>query len=305
MVLSVASLEGGTTNVSHTAQPGQPYVQDPEGNPLTAGNEVRVGYFPPGFDVAGQADDLQALNDAWVSYQSDDESRLIRTLSGQQGRFTSTHSREAGTFPGKKIYLWIFKTNDNNIPTPDLGNVEAFGLYSATGWTFPTNATPPANSITVTTSQVTEAYFGSFDSSALQLMGVPATGLTYNAWKNATFTGETPLDLQDPLDDPDGDDLTNSLEFLLGTAPEDFSDIPITTTITGDVATLTYRRVTSIPAEIDQVEVSEDLALWSIDSSITISTQPLDETHSLVTVTIPLAGRDRCFAKIVVNVNGS
>lgn len=128
--------------------------------------------------------------------------------------------------------------------------------------------------------------------------------LTYNAWKNATFTGETPLDLQDPLDDPDGDDLTNSLEFLLGTAPEDFSDIPITTTIMGDVATLTYRRVTSIPAEIDQVEVSEDLALWSIDSSITISTQPLDEPHSLVTVTILLAGRDRCFAQIVVNVNG-
>jgi len=55
--------------------------------------------------VAGQADDLQALNDAWVSYQSDDDSRFIRTLSGQQGRFTSTHSREAGTFPGKKIYL--------------------------------------------------------------------------------------------------------------------------------------------------------------------------------------------------------
>jgi len=77
--------------------------------------------------VAGQADDPQALNDAWVSDQSDDDSRFIRTLSGQQGRFTSTHSREAGTFPGKKIYLWIFKTNDNNIPTPDLGNVEAFG----------------------------------------------------------------------------------------------------------------------------------------------------------------------------------
>ena len=56
--------------------------------------------------------------------------------------------------------------------------------------------------------------------------------------------------------------------------------------------------------KIDQVEVSEDLALWSIDSSITISTQPLDEHHSLVTVTIPLAGRDRCFAQIVVNVNG-
>ena len=254
--------------------------------------------------MAGQADDPQALNDAWVSDQSDDDSRFIRTLSGQQGRFTSTHSREAGIFPGKKIYLWIFKTNDNNIPTPDLVNVEAFGLYSTTGWTFPTNAPPPANSITVTTSQVNEAYFGSFDSSALQLMGVPATGLTYNAWKNAKFTGETPLDLQDPLDDPDGDDLTNSLEFLLGTDPEDFSDIPITTTIMGDVATLTYRRVTSIPAEIDQVEVSEDLALWSIDSSITISTQPLDETHSLVTVTIPLAGRDRCFAQIVVNVNG-
>ena len=131
--------------------------------------------------MAGQADDPQALNDAWVSDQSDDDSRFIRTLSGQQGRFTSTHSREAGIFPGKKIYLWIFKTNDNNIPTPDLGNVEAFGLYSTTGWTFPTNAPPPANSITVTTSQVTEAYFGSFDSSALQLMGVPATGLTYNA----------------------------------------------------------------------------------------------------------------------------
>ena len=185
MVLSVASLEEGTINVSYTAQPGQPYVQDPEGNPLTAGNEVRVGYFLPGFDVAGQADDLQALNDAWVSYQSDDDSRFIRTLSGQQGRFTSTHSREAGTFPGKKIYLWIFKTNDNNIPTPDLGNVEAFGLYSATGWKFPTNAPPPANSITVTTSQVNEAYFGSFDSSALQLMGVPATGLTYNAFHRA------------------------------------------------------------------------------------------------------------------------
>ena len=296
---------GGVINVSYTAQPGQRAVTDQAGAALSSGNEVRVGYFTSGFDVSANATDLAALQAAWVSYQPDDPNRFIRTLSGQPGRFTSTHTREVGTFTGNKVYLWIFKTNDSLSPVAGFGNVVEYGLFSGTdlNWVFPSDDSPLSNSITVTSSQVDEASFGSFDSESIKLRAVPITSLTYDAWELQTFSAVTPASDRDPTDNPDGDGLNNGLEYLVGSNPEEFSETPFTGQISGDRFVVTYPRMKSVPPGTDIVEVSTDLVNWMQDVTVTSSSSDLNDLQTLVTISVPMAGLDMRFMHIVVDVS--
>ena len=178
VVLSVTSLKGGTINVSYTAQPGQPYVQDPEGNPLTAGNKVRVGYFLPGFDVGANEHNPSALQAAWSDYGTGKTSSVM----GSQGRLVGSVSSDDSAFNSQQIYWWAFNTSDNAEPTQAFGNVDDYGIFTSldSSWVFPDQGVSMLS--TTTSSQVIDtAYHGALKDGYLRLApaGVPEPGFAW------------------------------------------------------------------------------------------------------------------------------
>jgi hypothetical protein len=159
-------------------------VVDSAGIPLGNGNEVRIGYFDTGFELAANASDLGALDQAWNQLGS----TPITTVFSEPGRFSGSAPVPEGT-SDQTLVLWIFKTSGNTAPLTDYSNVTEFGLFGSTAasWTLP--ATPPIlpETLQLTSSQVDLFYHGgaiSGDPGSLQLAAVPepahfalATGL--------------------------------------------------------------------------------------------------------------------------------
>jgi len=131
-----------------------------------------VGFFDFGFDVSANAADLPALDAAWNEFGF----TTIQTLFTQQGRFAGSESSGNSQFDNQKIYFRIFKTTGNDQPASDFSNVTAHGIYSSASanWFFPSQgAIPPANTTSVNSSEVTQAFAGSFDANHLFLAPIP------------------------------------------------------------------------------------------------------------------------------------
>jgi hypothetical protein len=158
-------------NVTYQAGPGQRDVFY-NGAAVPNGNHVRVGFFNPSFDVLANASNLGALNGAWNQFGFTTTTNFF----GQAGRFGAAQSSVDRKFESQKIYLWIFNTANNDAPTPAFDNVTGYGIFSSANanWQFPlATASPPGNSTGIYSDQVTEVYFGSFDSTHLLLAPVP------------------------------------------------------------------------------------------------------------------------------------
>jgi hypothetical protein len=175
-LLALTASARAQTTVDYNAAPGLRNVTSPLGTAVPDGNEVRIGYFADGFDVAANLTSLGALEGAWTEYGS----TTIRTLFGQPGRFAESQSSSNPAFDNRDIYVWILQTGDNSAPSPTLANVTAQGLYSSTAanWNFPAHDNaPPANLTTVTSGEVMQAFFGSIlgdaSTGSLQLAAVP------------------------------------------------------------------------------------------------------------------------------------
>ncbi len=306
------SQAGATITVSYLGQPGHRDVRDESGSPLPNGNEVRVGCFEDGFDVASNAADLEALHEAWMAYNADDPNRFIRELSSQSGRFSSQFPRtDAGAFAGKKIYLWVFKTADDSAPLSNYSNVVEYGLFSASAgnWHFPSadDPNPLARSTTVTTSEVDESVYGGISTSSLSLQekADEPQVLTYAQWQMTAFTAATMITDQEPIKDPDGDGLTNGVEFLIGEDPEKPSVSPWVSNLSESTLTVTYPRVRAVAPGTDLVQISQDMEDWDTDPSVVSESDPLDAERDLITVTVSIAGRQRCFVRVLVVTTGS
>lgn len=140
-------------SVAYNAGLGLRIVADPAGAPLADGNEVRVGCFARNFDPVAHADDLPALQNAWIEF---DRSR-IRTIFDVSGAFAGLATHDVPALAGQRIYLWVFQTYDNGPVAAGFGNVAACGLYTATApnWLMPVaTALPPANSTALLSSEV-------------------------------------------------------------------------------------------------------------------------------------------------------
>jgi hypothetical protein len=169
---AVLAAHGQSTTVSVSAAPLERDVMY-NGLPLPNGNSVQVGYFNNGFDVVGNAANVPMLAAAWHAIGSTD----ISTIFGEPGRFADNLTTSDPLFSNQKICLWIFKTSNNGDPVAAAyANVLGYGLYSgsAANWLFPAfGAVPPANMTSVSSSQVDQAYFGTFSPSHLILNPVP------------------------------------------------------------------------------------------------------------------------------------
>ena len=102
----------------------------------------------------------------------------------------------------------------------------------------------------------------------------------------ASFSGATLIEDRDPEDNPDGDALSNALEYLFGTDPENGSDgSPIQVTASGDDVLLSYPIAPGIPGQIDSIETSTDLTAFALDATLTRDVAIVD---GQTTVSIPL-----------------
>lgn len=160
--------------VDYMAGLGQRTLADKQNNTLADGNEVRIGFFVAGFDVAANGGDLLALDGAWTEY---DATSVITLLGTQSGSFTGSMALNdlAMNFSGQRIHLWVLDTSDNLVPDGTYSNVDEWGIYTNLtdpAWVFPTEGVAP-NFTSVSTDGVTDALVGSVGALSLQTIPEP------------------------------------------------------------------------------------------------------------------------------------
>lgn len=157
----------GVVTVDYNAGLGERNVTTAVGLPLPDGNEVRLGFFAPSFDVAANAGDLLALQGAWTQY----DSTPVMTIFGEPGRFAASASELSNpSFDGMRIHLWIFETSDGAVPDGSFSNVLDWGLFtnlSDPAWTFPEQGV--GTNTLVSSGQVTTSYRGLISAGSLSI----------------------------------------------------------------------------------------------------------------------------------------
>jgi len=167
-----------SANVNFQGGGGVPNMVDNSNTPLagtdpTTGQTVRIGYFDTGFNVAGNAGNLQNLAAHWHLFSATN----IRTIFGVPGSFAASASSTDTSFSGKQIDLWVFKTSDNLSPNfSTFANVQAYGLYTSSdvSWVFPPVGFGPGSTTSIDTSKVDQSFWGTINgSTSLGLAAVP------------------------------------------------------------------------------------------------------------------------------------
>ena len=117
----------------------------------------------------------------------------------------------------------------------------------------------------------------------------------------ASFSGATLIEDRDPEDNPDGDSLSNALEYLFGTDPENGSDgSPIQVAANGDDVLLNYPIAPGIPSGIDSIETSVDLTGFALDDTLT-RTVAIVDGQAIVSIPLPIEdGVPTKFARVRV-----
>ena len=167
-------------SVTYASELGQTPIWTSTGIPLPDNNEVVIGFFDDGFNVASNAGDLDLLLDAWNRY----DGTTIYTDVGEGGHFYAPASSNDPIFVGKQIWLLVFKTDENSAPSADWSDVKEYGLFSSTssGWIFPSFGIPPANNTDINTDQINVIAWGSVSPGHLNLAQAaivpePGTGM--------------------------------------------------------------------------------------------------------------------------------
>ena len=120
----------------------------------------------------------------------------------------------------------------------------------------------------------------------IDIGSVEGDPFTYQDFVRAFFRA-TPNEDRDPEDNPDGDALSNALEYLFGTDPEDGSDgSPIQVTDIGDSILLSYPIAPGVPGQIDSIETSTDLTGFTLDDTLTRDVA-LVNAQAIATIELP------------------
>jgi hypothetical protein len=168
----------GRAQFTMTVEPtsfGGPNFVDHAGVAVPDGNAVKIGYFDDAFNVAANANDLNALKTAFHEFGTT-PILTANAPSFQPGAIGIEVSGPSTGFEGRKIYLWGFKTAGAALPDASFSNVSDYGLFSSTfdNWKFPTSAALPG--VSIFTSEV-DQYFHSMlvggAPGSLELAAVP------------------------------------------------------------------------------------------------------------------------------------
>jgi hypothetical protein len=248
-------------SLSVTAQPGQRFVESPEGTPPITGF-AWAGTFTTGFDPAANALNPVALMAAWQPFLTS----AVRSISGEAGRFSDSMQADAPALTGKPIYLWIFTTSDAAAPRADLTNVTAYGLFTAAAWTFPDGTRPPPQNYLQITSSEVQTAFGAASVSATALRLQPYNSQSSLAMFNATmlsFLPGTTATEREASADPDRDGVCNGIEYLCGTNPASPTHNPVSFAGSASSLTLSYPRRAGLTAGLEVLQMSTSLQTWT------------------------------------------
>jgi hypothetical protein len=166
-----------TVNFAAGVGRGARDVTDHTGALMPVGNDVEIGFFNPGTDIAANtALGLQGIINLWSAWHPFGTTTIQQGFPDfTDGQFAGSASQANSLFDGKPIVLWIFKTTDNGAPnTTDFSNVLEYGLYSRTAsgsaWTFlPSGLTPQSQDIN--TGQIDTSYFGAVNGGSTGTLG--------------------------------------------------------------------------------------------------------------------------------------
>ena len=185
--------------------------------------------------------------------------------SASSARFASVHNAVGNVSPftvGKHAYIWGRSGSQ-------------WILFRAPSWTWPNASFPSpalvpwtADAPTVTTIVGTINTTGSLFS--MRSAAVGNTPLTWAQWQTALLNG---VSLNDLLDDPDKDGVSNLFEFAFGgspTVPGAAPSLPVTLRTIDTSSYLSIR----VPRPVDRavtvtVQVSSDLVVWNEGETFT------------------------------------
>lgn len=287
VTLLSGSYTGMATSVTLQGGFGYPNAKDSSGVPLAPGHKVSVGTFDTsdGFDPVASASDLPALLAHWRQFHF----TTTENIDGEPGSFWLSHSSENGTnvegfsFPGKKIYLLLTRTNSAYAePAADGSNVLDFAIFSSdhSAWTFrspPSDSNiPPADLSALNTSQITTAIAGIVDPStgtfalASFSSGSDQGGSSsaFDQWLAATF-GENSTHTADSVVGPSG--LTALATFALNSSPE--ATAPPYDTVTSDDGRIGIeftRKKSSTSGFTTHAQACQNLSSWDLPVNETI-----------------------------------
>ena len=247
--------------VEVTARPGLPYVASPDGRPACDGTVVRIGSFPSNFDVVAAG--LGDVARAWLPFGEGE----VRHLASEPGHLSASVTGDGRDFTGKQIYWWVLETAQG-LPTADLGNITAWGLFSSSApqWVFPVpGSAPPANAVLLDSGQIDVAGIGGqIHDGKLVMTAVSDLVLDYETWSRTVFPPAIPISSRIRTADYDRDGLDNASEWVFGTSPlhEDTVKPQLSITTVGGGLVFRFVRRRFLPPDAYRIELSSNLLDW-------------------------------------------
>jgi hypothetical protein len=294
-------LSATATSITLQGGFGYPKATAPDGSALADGHKVSIGTFADGFLTANgtlpEGTTLPQILANWKQFHF----TTTATLLDDPGSFWLKHSSPTGTnpegfsFPGKKIYLLLTRTDAAySEPAADGSNVRDYALFTSAdpAWTFrsPPSETnlPPGDLSSINTSQITTALVGIADPAAgafaltTYSSGNPGDGGTtasaFDQWITATF-GENSGHTADSIVGPAG--LTALATYALASTPQ--ATVPPYTTITDENGRIGIEYTRTIdPALHTHAQACTNLSSWAlpVTESIVSSTETTETVRA-------------------------
>lgn len=228
---------------------------DSTGAPMNSGFQFQVGVFKNGFQPT-------ALNTAqWLTHW--------------QAAATVNYAETSKRFDG------IFTVDNNLAPFSSGAQGWVFGrrdtvtgsewiLFRSTSWTWPSPNPMSPFTIDWSAAQATTVVLGQINPSGSPFLMRSAAVTSWDQWRAAQLAGQS---LDGPSDDPDGDGVTNLLEYAFGSSPTQPGPAPLTPATLVWVDGKRYLQI-SVPRRSDRqvtwvVEVSGDLVQWHSGPAVT------------------------------------
>jgi hypothetical protein len=271
MVVGVAGVSEGSTVVVYGGF-GFPPANGADGGALDPGFKVSVGLFAEGFDPSAASADIGQLLANWIEYGATETA----VIDGVPGSFYLKEINNDAVFAGKRIYLFLTRTNDGGAPVA--GNVTDYGVFSSgdEAWIFPPiggDVLPPGDLTTIHSGQIDQALWGAAGGGSVDLAYVTGGGTGPSAWDEwvAAVLGDgwdeaLAAALADPAGVVGSRGLKNVVHFALDSNPLDGSAPPYETVVDGEgrIGIRYTRKKSAISGYTATASASANLVDWGL-----------------------------------------